>query len=495
VRRLSGIVIVAALVATGMTTLTQAATAAAAPASAPAAQVPTGDAALARGLVMKGLRKAVAGSHCGLDYQLELTGLCTHGPDPAPPNIDVRYRRGTPVVAPDTASPSGTTAASTPNVPCYGDGTSGDRVQAVYAHAADVSDRYAALLPSVRQWAADADDVFNQSAAETGGIRHIRFVTDSSCNISVIDIQLSTTGDDSIDNTISELQHLGYNRPDRKYLVWMDANVYCGIAQVFSDDSSGQNNLSNGNGAVAGEVARVDSACWGLSSSNQSIEAHELMHALGGVQTSAPHATKYSHCWDESDRMCYQDGSGSTMQQICPSSHENRFDCNHDDYYSTNPPPGSYLATHWNTANSSFLATADGSPAPPTTNALPANSQFTPLPPARLLDTRNGTGGFSSPVGPGQSINVQVTGVGGVPQSGVAAVALNVTAVDPSDVSYLTVYPTGGAVPTASNLNVGPGETVPNLVIGKVGSGGKVSVYNAVGTTDVVFDVAGWYAG
>ena len=47
--------------------------------------------------------------------------------------------------------------------------------------------------------------------------------------------------------------------------------------------------------------------------------------------------------------------------------------------------------------------------------------------------------------------------------------------------------------PTASNLNFGPGQTVPNLVIVKVGTNGNVKIYNAVGSVHVIFDVAGWY--
>jgi hypothetical protein len=182
------------------------------------------------------------------------------------------------------------------------------------------------------------------------------------------------------------------------------------------------------------------------------------------------------------------------MRQICPTSHGNTFDCNHDDYFSTNPPAGSYLATHWNTANSSFLASADGSPAPPTTTVTPATGRYTPLTPARVLDTRNGTGGYSGPVGAGQAINVQLSGAGGVPSSGVTAVALNVTAADASAAGYLTVYPTGSAPPTASNLNFGKDQIVPNMVIAKLGSGGQVTVYNSSGSTDVIFDVAGWYS-
>src|SRR5207237_22129 len=78
---------------------------------------------------------------------------------------------------------------------------------------------------------------------------------------------------------------------------------------------------------------------------------------------------------------------------------------------------------------------------------------YTPLTPARILDTRDGTGGFSSPLGPGGSLDLTVTGVGGVPASGVTAVVLNVTVTDTSAPSFLTVWPTGQPRPLASNLN------------------------------------------
>ena len=43
---------------------------------------------------------------------------------------------------------------------------------------------------------------------------------------------------------------------------------------------------------------------------------------------------------------------------------------------------------------------------------------YHPLPPTRILDTRTGNGGYNTPVGNGQTINLQVTGRGGVPASG-----------------------------------------------------------------------------
>ena len=57
----------------------------------------------------------------------------------------------------------------------------------------------------------------------------------------------------------------------------------------------------------------------------------------------------------------------------------------------------------------------------------------------------------------------------------------------------MTVFPTGELRPLAANLNFGPGQTVANLVVAKVGTNGQVSVYNATGTTHVIADVAGWY--
>jgi len=324
----------------------------------------------ARGLVYSGLRRQVGPGACRGNFELAgvrdsgLRALCTHGPDPAPDGVDTRESvqpvSGTAPATP--ALPSGVAAQG--SVPCDGDGASGFRVQLIYARASNVTDRYGQYAGSFQQWAGAIDSAFSRSAAETGGDRHIRFVHDASCNAVVDRVTLSTSGDDNFSNTLNELRSKGYSRTDRKYVVWADAKVYCGIAQVYYDDSAGQANASNGSTAVPGEVARIDSGCWGQASS---AEAHELVHTLGGVQTSAPNATSKNHCRDEYDRLCYPDGGGGTMKYVCPSSHEALLDCNHDDYFSTAPASGSYLATHWNIANSRFLIGSGTAPSPTTT--------------------------------------------------------------------------------------------------------------------------------
>jgi hypothetical protein len=53
--------------------------------------------------------------------------------------------------------------------------------------------------------------------------------------------------------------------------------------------------------------------------------------------------------------MCYEDGPETVLQNVCPFTHEQLLDCNGDDYFNTNPPAGSFLRSHWNTADNQFL--------------------------------------------------------------------------------------------------------------------------------------------
>ena len=57
----------------------------------------------------------------------------------------------------------------------------------------------------------------------------------------------------------------------------------------------------------------------------------------------------------------------------------------------------------------------------------------------------------------------------------------------------LTAWPDQSPRPLASDLNWTVGQTVPSLAVVELSSAGKIDLYNAAGTTDVVIDVAGWY--
>ena len=115
--------------------------------------------------------------------------------------------------------------------------------------------------------------------------------------------------------------------------------------------------------------------------------------------------------------------------------------------------------------------------------------RYSPVAPARILDTRS-TGRIAAT---GGTITLAVRGVSGIP-SAATAIAVNVTAVNPSATpnGYVTVYPCG-VMPNASNLNLNPGETRPNLVIVPVSAQGTICLTSTIGT-DLLVDVSGFFA-
>ena len=295
---------------------------------------------------------------------------CSHGPDAPPAGVDVRQVPTVAELQQAAGSAGDPTAAAAAAVPCYGDGTSGKRVQVVYAVSSDRTDRYDSVVDLVRGYAAAADQAYDDSATRDGGVRHVRWVTDPDCRLTVLHVVLSPSGDDTLPNTRTELVNLGLTSVDRKYLVFVDANVYCGISYVVGDDRPDASNPANSGPTFS----RVDSACW---SGSTSVAAHELAHALGAVQLSAPHSNGAWHCTDEYDRLCYDDGSGATLSYPCAASQEPLLDCHGDDYFNVAPAPGSWLASHWNLASSAFLEAGEptgvaGPTASPTATASPA---------------------------------------------------------------------------------------------------------------------------
>ncbi|MEV0136131.1 hypothetical protein AB0H83_47805 [Dactylosporangium sp. NPDC050688] len=330
--------------------------------------VPANDAA--RGLVYDGLQRRPAGP-CGSTL-LEVKGtspvMCTHGPDAPPAGLSVATS------VPALAAAAAPAAAQSLAV-CEGDGTSGRRVEVLYIHGS--TSRYAQYLETFRTLAEGVDTIFNESAKETGGERHVRYVTETvngACRPVVRDVQIADSALHANDwaPLLNAVKAAGYNRTDRKYLQFVDADVYCGIGGLAGDTRKSDANRSNS----GPEYARADNGCW-----TAGVAAHELGHTLGAVNNNAPNASGYGHCTDEWDVMCYKDGDNVVVRTVCTNrSHDDRLDCNHDDYYSTNPPAGSYLSQYYNVADNLFLIKGTGGnpqPDPNLARSATASASYT----------------------------------------------------------------------------------------------------------------------
>ena len=123
---------------------------------------------------------------------------------------------------------------------------------------------------------------------------------------------------------------------------------------------------------------------------------------------------------------------------------------------------------------------------------ISGSTQYQAVAPARLADTRASEGAFGFIRLSANVVRVQVAGQHGVPSNATAAV-LNVTGVNTTAAGFVTVYPAGTALPTASNLNFDRGgQVLANMVTVKLGAGGAVDVYTQA-QMDVVVDVSGAY--
>ena len=117
-------------------------------------------------------------------------------------------------------------------------------------------------------------------------------------------------------------------------------------------------------------------------------------------------------------------------------------------------------------------------------------SAFTPITPARFLDTRVG----ARPAA-GSMLTVPLLGRAGIPGSGVTAAVVAVSAVDGAGVGWLQVGPTGATTfGTSSNLNFS--STTPTAsvtTIARLGVNGSIDIFISAGA-HVIVDVVGYFA-
>ena len=121
---------------------------------------------------------------------------------------------------------------------------------------------------------------------------------------------------------------------------------------------------------------------------------------------------------------------------------------------------------------------------------------YLPIEPCRLADTRTEfqVGDRGTPLGADETYTLDGQGAVGncnLP-SGTAALSLNVTALDASAPTFISLFPEGASLPVASHLNPLPGQgPTPNAVNVDLSAGGEFSIYNLAGTVNVIIDVVG----
>jgi hypothetical protein len=126
-------------------------------------------------------------------------------------------------------------------------------------------------------------------------------------------------------------------------------------------------------------------------------------------------------------------------------------------------------------------------------STLKSGLRFHPITPVRITDTRKGLG---APAALGPNSTTQITTPPTVANNDTWALALNVTAVAPTDDTYFTLWPAGYTdfpQPLVSNLNPGPGQVVANAATLPIGLTFGFNIYNHSGTANAVIDVNGTF--
>jgi hypothetical protein len=122
-------------------------------------------------------------------------------------------------------------------------------------------------------------------------------------------------------------------------------------------------------------------------------------------------------------------------------------------------------------------------------------SGITPVGPTRLVDTRSASpqGAISvtqKKYGATDELRLPLNDVAGLPDDGIGTVQLTVTATNPSDTGFITVYPCG-TLPLASHLNYTTNQTIAASVTAQVSTDSEICVHSSQ-PTNIIIDINGW---
>lgn len=153
-------------------------------------------------------------------------------------------------------------------------------------------------------------------------------------------------------------------------------------------------------------------------------------------------------------------------------------------------------------ASAAFLAAAvlvsGAVPAHGAGRGDPTTSSNTPLGPSglyqpivryRALDSRG-----AGLVATGDTTHIRVTGVGGIPATGVVAVSANVTVLKPRVIGAVSVFADGTSW-SGETISYHVGQTIQNLETVPVGASGKIDMRNdSAGLLPLIVDILGYYS-
>ena len=141
--------------------------------------------------------------------------------------------------------------------------------------------------------------------------------------------------------------------------------------------------------------------------------------------------------------------------------------------------------------SASFVLTGLPSPAPAQAAASVAGEVYATTP-TKVLDTRTGLGAPKAALGAGRTLLLTLAGKGGIPASGAASAVLQLTTLSTTASTSLTVWPTGAVRPATPNIAVTVGRTTTVAITSKLGSAGRVSIFNAAGTVQLADHTEAW---
>lgn len=278
----------------------------------------------------------------------------THGPDP---------------IRPPTAVPAA--ALADPGVACVDESEPHIRIIYALPRLAPVTTAatgFASREPQIVAGVLQANAVVYANAMEFGVPMRWKVLCDETGALRIDAVTLSVTASQASFGTIAnDLLTRGYGNAVEKVLVFYDGSwAGCGGCGGYSTIPGGDEaSEANANNFGWGSYSVVFMGNYGTLPYwvTDEVILHEVTHALGGVQPSAPNSSGGWHCNDGWDIMCYSDGgSKSAYGARCfPVGHTFAgaampYDCGNDDYFHPAPAPGSYLDTHWNVAQNRFLA-------------------------------------------------------------------------------------------------------------------------------------------